>query len=84
MLFPHSAVLAMLIGVCTIYCVSSSAQLRSKAGRQTYSTAKQLLNNSLKHCVLFSNEHHWQTYRLRQPEETMEEWHARLEGVWPG
>lgn len=59
--------------------------IRSRVGRQSYRSAKSLLTSPNKRVVMFSNEHHFETFTERDRDETIEEWQHRLvytAGVW--
>ena len=53
------------------------SQIRSKKGRRSHIKLVSLLSRPEKHCVLFSNEHHVETFVPRLSEETSRQWHTR-------
>lgn len=54
-------------------------QIRSKVGRRSYRRLTHLLESHTKQCVVFSNEHHFETFVQRESGETLEQWQHRLE-----
>ncbi|XP_064382954.1 DIS3-like exonuclease 1 [Halichondria panicea] len=61
------------------------SHIRNKKGRRSHSKLVSLLSRPEKQCVLFSNEHHVETFLPRLSEETTRQWHTRLilrAGVW--
>ncbi len=59
------------------YISLCTAQIRNKKGRRSHSKLVSLLSKPEKQCVLFSNEHHVETFLPRLSEETTRQWHTR-------
>ena len=56
-----------------------TSQVRSKVGRRSYRRLTHLLESPTKQCVVFSNEHHFETFVQREAGETRDQWQHRLE-----